>query len=78
MSYDGVLTVSSCVNLLFSGSSVMLRSSPSTGELIASGADDGMLIIWTREDKPQTSIRGRDTKDISADKEAWRVLSAIR
>lgn len=37
-----------------------------------------MLIIWTRDDKPQTSVWGRDPKDAALDKETWRVLNAIR
>jgi chromatin assembly factor 1 subunit B len=49
-----------------------------TGELLASGADDGMLIIWTRDDKPQGSVWGRDPKEAALDKETWRVLNAIR
>jgi hypothetical protein len=37
-----------------------------------------MLIIWTRDDKPQGSVWGRDPKDAALDKETWRVLNAIR
>jgi len=48
------------------------------GKLLASAADDGMLIIWTKDDKPQTSVWGRDPKETALDKESWRVLSAIR
>jgi hypothetical protein len=58
--------------------SLILPLSFVTGELLASAADDGMLIIWTKDDKPQTSVWGRDPKDTALDKESWRVLSAIR
>jgi hypothetical protein len=37
-----------------------------------------MLIIWTRDDKPQGSVWGRDPKEAALDKETWRVLNAIR
>jgi hypothetical protein len=48
------------------------------GDLLASAADDGMLIIWTKDEKGQGSVWGRDTKDAALDKETWKVSNAIR
>ncbi|KAG8799183.1 hypothetical protein FRC16_005631 [Serendipita sp. 398] len=48
------------------------------GDLLASAADDGMLIIWTKDDKVQGSVWGRDPKEPMLDKETWRVLTSIR
>ncbi|KAG8783391.1 hypothetical protein FRC15_005260 [Serendipita sp. 397] len=55
----------------------VVRWSPS-GDLLASAADDGMLIIWTKDDKVQGSVWGRDPKEPMLDKETWRVLTSIR
>ncbi|PVG03712.1 WD40 repeat-like protein [Serendipita vermifera] len=55
----------------------VVRWSPN-GDLLASAADDGMLIIWTKDEKGQGSVWGRDTKDAALDKETWKVANAIR
>lgn len=61
----------------------VVRWSPN-GELIASGADDGMLIIWIKDDKEKSqtgkteSVWGRDKDDVAMDKETWKVVSPIR
>lgn len=55
----------------------VVRWNPS-GDLLASAADDGLLIIWTRDDKAQGSVWGRDPKEAAHDKETWKQLRTFR